>query len=164
MKPIHLLDLLVLGLALGSPLPLLAQTNAPLTGEMTRPVVRQVPAAGVPAAGAAAIATPVPASAAAAPIMPAAPQTVVQPAASTMQAPRSATAAASVPASVPRPRIRSGGGASTRTLLAAQASGRIAGAERPMLGATATLAWERYLNSFKHPIPEWFEATVEEGN
>ncbi|MBP6020569.1 MAG: DUF3613 domain-containing protein [Burkholderiaceae bacterium] len=49
----------------------------------------------------------------------------------------------------------------TQQLLAAQAQGVRAGIEQPMLGATATAAWNRYINSFNHPIPEWFEETVE---
>jgi hypothetical protein len=37
-----------------------------------------------------------------------------------------------------------------------QADGSAAGAPLPMLGATADPSWQRYLNSFKHPIPEFF--------
>lgn len=70
-----------------------------------------------------------------------------------------AVATASAPAS--RPVVREQIGDVTQQLLAAQAQGVRAGIEQPMLGATATASWERYINSFKHPIPEWFEKTVD---
>jgi hypothetical protein len=52
-------------------------------------------------------------------------------------------------------------GALVRALLAAQADGRRAGPPLPMLGPVATASWDRYLESFKHPIPEWFRERVE---
>ncbi|PFH10765.1 uncharacterized protein DUF3613 [Collimonas sp. PA-H2] len=48
----------------------------------------------------------------------------------------------------------------TRTLLQAQADGRVAGPRLPILGATADASWQRYLDSFKHPLPDHFENTV----
>jgi len=48
----------------------------------------------------------------------------------------------------------------TRLLLAAQADGRRAGADLPMLGAAAGRAWQRYMESFSQPIPEWFGKRV----
>ncbi|MEO6920012.1 MAG: DUF3613 domain-containing protein [Collimonas sp.] len=48
----------------------------------------------------------------------------------------------------------------THTLLQAQVDGRVAGAHLPMLGATADVSWERYLESFKHPLPEFYENKV----
>ena len=48
----------------------------------------------------------------------------------------------------------------TRSLLQAQVDGRVAGPQLPMLGATAEASWERYMNSFTHPLPEFFEAKV----
>lgn len=52
----------------------------------------------------------------------------------------------------------------TRTLTAAQASGVRAGGDLPVLGATADLTWNRYLDSFNHPIPDWFTEKVESDN
>ncbi|WZB68262.1 DUF3613 domain-containing protein [Achromobacter xylosoxidans] len=52
----------------------------------------------------------------------------------------------------------------TRGLLAAQADGRRAGAALPVLGAVSTAAWNRYVNSFTRPIPEWFTKRVETEN
>lgn len=54
-------------------------------------------------------------------------------------------------------------GETTRQLLAAQAAGTMAGPPRPMVGAAATLSWQRYLDSFGYAIPEWFEEKVEDG-
>jgi len=48
----------------------------------------------------------------------------------------------------------------TQLLLAAQSSGVRAGEPLDMLGATATLAWKRYLDSYAHPLPEWFKHAV----
>ncbi|KNE26149.1 DUF3613 domain-containing protein, partial [Achromobacter spanius] len=49
----------------------------------------------------------------------------------------------------------------TRGLLAAQADGRRAGAMLPVLGPVSTAAWNRYLESFSHPIPEYLQKRVE---
>jgi len=51
-------------------------------------------------------------------------------------------------------------GDTTRHLLQMQARGDHAAPARPMLGAEASAAWRRYLNSFEHPIPEFYETTV----
>ncbi|HWW06157.1 DUF3613 domain-containing protein [Collimonas sp.] len=48
----------------------------------------------------------------------------------------------------------------TRTLLQAQADGRVAGPRLPMLGVTADASWQRYLDSFRHPLPEFFETKI----
>ncbi|AIY40113.1 putative exported protein [Collimonas arenae] len=48
----------------------------------------------------------------------------------------------------------------THTLLQAQADGRVAGTGLPMLGATADVSWERYLESFRHPLPEFYDNKV----
>ncbi|WP_211460660.1 DUF3613 domain-containing protein [Collimonas silvisoli] len=48
----------------------------------------------------------------------------------------------------------------THTLLQAQADGRVAGPRLPMLGVTADASWQRYLDSFKHPLPEFFETKI----
>lgn len=51
-------------------------------------------------------------------------------------------------------------GEGTRSLLSMQADSQRDGQELPVAGAAATLAWERYLNSFKHPIPEYMQERV----
>ncbi|GAC1317576.1 MAG: DUF3613 domain-containing protein [Collimonas sp.] len=48
----------------------------------------------------------------------------------------------------------------THTLLQAQADGRVAGPRLPMLGVTADASWQRYLDSFKRPLPEFYENKV----
>lgn len=53
-------------------------------------------------------------------------------------------------------------GKTTRSLLSMQADMNRPGTPHTMLGATANNAWGRYLNSFNHAIPEWFEEKVEE--
>ena len=58
----------------------------------------------------------------------------------------------------PEARIRIGD--VTRTILQAQADGRVAGPRLPMLGVTADASWQRYLDSFKHPLPVFFENKV----
>ena len=80
-------------------------------------------------------------------------------------APQTTTPTAATPTRtvVQRPR-REQVGDVTRTLMAAQASGVRAGAELPVLGATADLTWKRYLDSFNHPIPDWFTEKVESNN
>ncbi|WP_269790680.1 DUF3613 domain-containing protein [Stenotrophomonas sp. Iso1] len=55
-----------------------------------------------------------------------------------------------------RPQI----GDTTRALLRMQADGSNAGNALPMLGETATRSYQRYLNSFDHPIPEYFEGAL----
>ncbi|MBD0869506.1 DUF3613 domain-containing protein, partial [Achromobacter xylosoxidans] len=59
------------------------------------------------------------------------------------------------------PAAQEGFGDVTRGLLAAQADGRRAGNALPVLGPVSTAAWNRYLESFKHPIPVWFDRNVE---
>ena len=59
------------------------------------------------------------------------------------------------------PAAQEGFGDVTRGLLAAQADGRRGGNALPVLGPVSTAAWNRYLESFKHPIPEWFDRNVE---
>ncbi|MBV7486660.1 DUF3613 domain-containing protein [Bordetella sp. BOR01] len=48
----------------------------------------------------------------------------------------------------------------TRGLLAAQADGRRAGGALPILGPVSTASWDRYLESFRQPIPQWFTERV----
>lgn len=52
-------------------------------------------------------------------------------------------------------------GETTRRLLAAQANPDRQGTHLPILGATAQLSWQRYLDSFRHPQPEWFDKRLE---
>ena len=68
--------------------------------------------------------------------------------------PAEAAPAGATETSVPADRM----GATTRSWTALQASGTAASREaRPLPGEAATQAFERYSNSFKHPIPEKFE-------
>ena len=51
-------------------------------------------------------------------------------------------------------------GQATRRLLQLQASGEAAAPLLPMLGAPASAAYKRHLDSFSHPIPEYFDTAV----
>lgn len=51
-------------------------------------------------------------------------------------------------------------GQATRRLLQLQASGEAGAPALPMLGAPASAAYKRYLSSFSHPIPEYFDTAV----
>jgi hypothetical protein len=51
-------------------------------------------------------------------------------------------------------------GDTTRYLLQLQADGRQAGKPLPMLGDEATASYRRYLKSFEHPIPDFYETTL----
>ncbi|MCZ8390061.1 DUF3613 domain-containing protein [Achromobacter xylosoxidans] len=117
-----------------------AQSNAPLTGAMSGGGVAQ--------------AAPVPATAPAAQ-MPARP--VVQQVQAPMPQPTPQAAAQPEQA-------KEEFGDITRGLLAAQADGRRAGAALPVLGAASTAAWNRYIDSFTRPIPEWFAKRVQTNN
>ncbi|MEN6266159.1 DUF3613 domain-containing protein, partial [Bordetella pertussis] len=64
-------------------------------------------------------------------------------------------------------RARGGGGGGRRGrgrrgLLAAQADGRRAGPGLPLQGPVASAAWQRYLESFSQPIPQWFGERIED--
>ena len=96
--------------------------------------------------------------------------TVVTPQAATPAQPMQAAAAPTV-AAVPRtepavatasaaPESRSRpNGDVTSEVLRMQAEGRQAGQALPMLGATASPSWKRYIDSYSHPIPEHYETT-----
>ncbi|CUJ70662.1 DUF3613 domain-containing protein [Achromobacter xylosoxidans] len=136
---------LALALAAAMPATGRAQSNAPLTGAMSGGGVAQ--------------ATPVPATAStAAPA--AAAQMPARPVVQQVQTPMPQAAPQAAPAE-PAPEAF---GDITRGLLAAQADGRRAGAALPVLGAVSTAAWNRYVNSFTRPIPEWFTKRVETEN
>jgi len=121
-----------------------AQNMSPLTGKLLPEPAAASKTSTVPAAQPAAASS----------------STTARPAA----APAQATAAApGRPPETPAPagaetRIRVGD--VTHALLQAQADGRVAGPRLPMLGATADISWQRYLDSFKHPLPEFFENKV----
>ncbi|MFF7399609.1 DUF3613 domain-containing protein [Achromobacter sp. NPDC008082] len=150
---------LTAALAALAPLACLAQSNAPLTGNMT---------GGAPAAGAAAPASTLPqAQLPQRPVVqqvqtpmpqPAAQGAPAAPAASAAS-PQAAAAQAAAPAAV-----EENFGDVTRALLAAQADGRRAGGALPVLGPVSTAAWNRYLESFSHPIPEYFQKRVQTKN
>ena len=53
-------------------------------------------------------------------------------------------------------------GDATSDLLSLQASGAAAGPALPMLGVTTNLSWQRYQDSFKFKIPEFFDKKVNE--
>ncbi|WP_439448466.1 DUF3613 domain-containing protein [Stenotrophomonas sp. ATs4] len=67
--------------------------------------------------------------------------------------------AAQPPAVVARPG-RSQIGDATRSLFHLQASGQQAGQQLPILGDQATLSYARYIKSFEHEIPDFFETDV----
>jgi hypothetical protein len=114
-----------------------AQNMSPLTGKLLQdPAARPAPAVSATAGAPTVIQSAAAASQAAAPVQ--------QP---------------ETPASTgPENRIRVGD--VTHALLQAQADGRVAGPRLPMLGATADASWARYMDSFKHPLPEFFENKV----
>lgn len=81
--------------------------------------------------------------------------TVQAEAAETMEAPHP------IEASV-RPSERRNIGDATHSLLALQREGHAASpTPRPLAGDVATLSYQRYLESFKFPIPEKFSAAVQ---
>lgn len=71
-----------------------------------------------------------------------------------------ATAASTVTASTFADLPRSQVGDTTRALLQLQGDNSRPGTVLPMLGEAASRSYQRYLNSFDHPIPEYFEAAL----
>lgn len=70
--------------------------------------------------------------------------------------------AATAPAPVyeePAPKQRAFG-QTTRDLLRLQASGARSGNKLPILGDEASASYKRYIDSFSHALPEFFETTV----
>ncbi|MBE1160823.1 DUF3613 domain-containing protein [Dyella acidiphila] len=51
-------------------------------------------------------------------------------------------------------------GDTTRYLLQLQASGSQGGKSLPMLGDEGSAAYRRYLKSFDHPIPDFYDTTL----
>src|SRR5690606_2532860 len=127
-----------------------AQMNAPLTGG----------AAAQPAASA----TPVaPASPQAMPARPVVrqvqtPMPAAAPTAAASTAAASTGAASTAPASAQRDEAV---GDVTRALMAAQADGRRAGWPLLILGPVSSASWQRYLDTFRQPIRQWFGEKVE---
>lgn len=76
------------------------------------------------------------------------------------QASTIATDVAPLSASPAAPRARLPSGEATRNLFRLQASGQQAGQRLPILGDQATLSYARYLKSFEHEIPDFFETDV----
>lgn len=64
------------------------------------------------------------------------------------------------PASAPSSFYAAQVGDTTRHLLQIQAEGSQAGKPLPMLGAEASASYARYLKSFNHDIPEFYETTI----
>lgn len=73
-------------------------------------------------------------------------------------APPAIPAADAAPPATPRARLQSG--EATRNLFRLQVSGQQAGQRLPILGDQATLSYARYLKSFEHEIPDFFETDV----
>ncbi|WP_343541419.1 DUF3613 domain-containing protein [Stenotrophomonas pavanii] len=71
-----------------------------------------------------------------------------------------ATVATDIAPPPPAPRTRLQSGEATRNLFRLQASGQHAGQRLPILGDQATLSYARYLKSFEHEIPDFFETDV----
>ena len=71
-----------------------------------------------------------------------------------------ATTAATAPATTFAGLPRSQVGDTTRALLQLQADSNRPGTALPMLGEAASRSYQRYLTSFDHPIPEYFEAAL----
>lgn len=140
---------LALALAALAPLGAQAQSNAPLTGNMP---------GGVAAGGA----QPAPLPAASLPDRPVVQQVQTPLPAADASAAQQGMAQASPPAAAAE--SREGFGDVTRGLLAAQADGRRAGGVLPILGPVSSAAWNRYVESFKQPIPDWFQKRVETKN
>ncbi|MGO4399604.1 DUF3613 domain-containing protein [Achromobacter sp. PAB15] len=161
---------LTLAVAVATLMPLasLAQSNAPLTGNMTS----GAPAAGTPAgspagspAAAAAPASTLPqAQLPQRPVVQQVQTPMPQPAAQSAQSAQAAPAAAATQTASSAPAVEENFGDVTRALLAAQADGRRAGGALPILGPVSTAAWNRYLDSFSHPIPEYLQKRVETKN
>lgn len=68
--------------------------------------------------------------------------------------------AAAAPARPVLPQTRPQIGDTTRGLFQLQASGQQRGGHLPILGDQATASYARYLKSFQHDIPEFFETDV----
>lgn len=134
-----------------------AQMNAPLTGgAAAQPMTPAAVAA--PVRGASQAATQAPQGSQVAPQAAMPDRAVVRQVQTPMPA-ASAPAATSTSATAGTDHHEAMGDV-TRGLLAAQADGRRAGGALPMLGPVSTASWNRYLDSFRQPIPQWFTEKV----
>ncbi|APD11306.1 hypothetical protein UC34_25340 [Pandoraea vervacti] len=147
-----------------------AQSNAPVTGAMGGVDARTVAAPSAAPSVSASAAASTGQTTQTAQQTPVA-STVVQPAPAAQVAP--VQEAARTPTNVVRrttpPRVgepaRDGMlGDETEALLAVQGNNLAAGRGLPMLGATASRAYKRYLDSFNYPIPAFFETMVQSTN
>jgi hypothetical protein len=157
---------LTLAVAVATLMPLasLAQSNAPLTGNMTSGAPAAGSPAGSPAAAAAPVSTLPQAQLPQRPVVQQVQTPMPQPAAQSAQSAQAAPAAAATQTASSAPAVEENFGDVTRALLAAQADGRRAGGALPILGPVSTAAWNRYLDSFSHPIPEYLQKRVETKN
>ncbi|CFB64614.1 DUF3613 domain-containing protein [Pandoraea apista] len=158
-RPLRAAQLSVAVLAIWSGVAV-AQSNVPITGSMgsadtryvtapapapaqTAPVVQQMPAAGD--AGQAQVAQTAPAAA---------------PATQERRVPRDVVRR-DTPLRVGEHARDGMLGDETEGLLALQASNLAAGPGLPMLGATASRAYKRYLDSFAYPIPQFYPTMIQ---
>jgi len=146
-------------LLLGSTAFATAAQQAPVTGQMlggplppAAPVTLRTPG---PAEVYALDATPAPAEPAAAPD-----HHTPAPAPAYAPAAVAPVAAPAYAASTPQRPVRAKPGDTTRQLLQLQASGTQAGRALPILGDQATASYQRYLKSFEHELPVFFENNV----
>lgn len=85
--------------------------------------------------------------------------------ASAQEKPVAQTDASAPAVAAPAPAQRLRVGDATRDLLAKQSGGTLASSTpRPIPGETAHRSYQRYLNSFDHPIPEKYSTTVKSDN
>ncbi|ACF52030.1 DUF3613 domain-containing protein [Stenotrophomonas maltophilia] len=78
-----------------------------------------------------------------------------------LAAPATPTAVVAADSIAPATRpVRSQIGDTARNLFRLQASGQQAGQHLPILGDQATLSYARYIKSFEHEIPDFFETDV----
>lgn len=146
---VHAQQVPVTGRMLSGPLP---AASAPAPSTAPRQIAAAEAAEIYALDDAAAPYAAAPAAAASAPPPPA-PRPVPPP------APVSATPTyAAAPA--PAPPVRLKAGDATRQLLQLQASGAQAGRALPILGDQATASYQRYLKSFDHDLPVFFENNV----
>jgi len=128
--------------------PAAAQLRAPLT-----PPAPPAASAATPVAQA----TPVPAAGPATPV----PPPPADASAAVRQVPSQPAAAPAAPAARAGADDLDRPGAVTRALMAAQADGRRAGPGLPLQGPVASAAWQRYIQSFEQPLPQWFGTRIE---
>ncbi len=140
-------------LAVLAPMSSVAQSNVPLTGGMSGGAAATAPAQPLPQAQ-------LPARPVVQQVQSPMPQPGTAPTAQATSTTQGASSAHAAQTAAPEEAF----GDVTRGLLAAQADGRRAGNALPVLGPVSTAAWNRYLESFSHPIPDYFQKRVETKN